>query len=529
MPADKNTPAIKYDVLTLFPDMFAPVLGASIIGRAVKKGVIDICLTNIRDFSRDKHKKADDYPYGGGHGLIMAAQPIYDAWRSVAGMAGGGDILSDGAGTDGPAGTAGSARAAANARPAAHTIYMSPQGARLTQKRARELSQKKHLIIICGHYEGVDERVLELAADEEISIGDYVLTGGEIPAMALIDCVSRMIPGVLSDEAESSGESHYSGLLEYPQYTRPASFMGMGVPQVLLDGNHAEIEQWRSEAAIERTRTKRNDIFAASLRRLQVGAVVNMRDLGGYPANNGPINNAPAYDDAAVNGSAHECLTAGGDNLSGGYPANGRYATRWQVFLRSDRLEGFTDRDFAYMREYGLKTVIDLRSKDEILRIPSPYTDVRGVDYRNIALLPEPVIDNAIMTAPFKELYILFAERGRKKIGKVFTVMAKSPGVCLFHCHAGKDRTGIIAALLLMLAGVPNEDVVADYETSGTYYLSKITGAAGDYHLSKAETILHFIKHIEKKYGGANEYLKSAGVTENDINSLLNKFITNPV
>ena len=454
---------MQIDVLTLFPGMFAPVLGESVIGRAARNGILDLRITDIRDFSLDKHKKVDDYPYGGGHGMIMAVQPLYDAWKRV----------SEG--------------------PAARTVYMSPQGVRLTQKKALELSRERRLIIVCGHYEGVDERAIELIADEEISIGDYVLTGGEIPAMALIDCVSRLIPGVISDGAACSGESHTDGLLEYPQYTRPARFMDMDVPPVLLGGNHADIERWRTGASLERTRKKRPDMLAASLRRIPAGLAYNIRDLGGYPA----------------------C---------------GGYATRWRTFLRSDLLEGFTDRDIAAMSGFGLATVIDLRSREEAELLPDPFEHAGGVDYHIIPLISDSAIEKSILTAPFKELYILFAERGRKKIGRIFTIMAGSRGACLFHCYAGKDRTGIIAALLLLAVGVDRNDVVADYEVSGTYYRRRIGAYNGDsFNKSEAENIEHLLAHIDKKYGDATGYLRAAGVSEQDLGLLRDKFLANPI
>ena len=224
---------MRFDILTIFPDMFFPVLTESIIGRAVKSGVLEINAINIRDYSQDKHLKTDDYPYGGGAGMVMTPQPIYDAWRSI---------------VDG-----------IDYKP--KLIYMSPQGKRLTHEKALELKMEEHLILLCGHYEGIDERIIELIVDEEISIGDYVLTGGEIPAMVLIDCVSRLIPGVLPSEEAYSNESHFSGLLEYPHYTRPPDFMGKVVPDVLLSGHHANIEKWRREASLTRTREKRPDML----------------------------------------------------------------------------------------------------------------------------------------------------------------------------------------------------------------------------------------------------------------------------
>ena len=224
---------MKFSVLTLFPEMFLP-LSESIIGRAIEKGLIETEYINIRDFSQDKHKRVDDYPYGAGGGMVMQPQPIYDAYKSIA----------------------------EDKKP--HVIYMSPQGKTLTQKKARELSEKEHIVILCGHYEGVDERVLTEIVDEEISIGDYVLTGGELPAMVLIDTVSRMIDGVLDSQETASTESHYNGLLEYPQYTRPPVFMGREVPEILTSGHHANIEKWRREQRILRTLQKRPELIESA-------------------------------------------------------------------------------------------------------------------------------------------------------------------------------------------------------------------------------------------------------------------------
>lgn len=219
---------MKFDVLTLFPEMFEP-LNSSIIGRAKEKNLIDINLINIRDFSKDKHKKVDDTPYGGGAGMVMMPDVVYDAYKSVEDK---------------------------NAK----VIYMSPQGNKLTQKKVEELAKKEHLIILCGHYEGIDQRVIDKIVDEEISIGDYVLTGGEIPAMVLIDSVSRYSSGVIAEESREE-ESFANGLLEYPQYTRPEVFEGVKVPEVLLSGHHANIEKWRKEKALEITKLKRPDLL----------------------------------------------------------------------------------------------------------------------------------------------------------------------------------------------------------------------------------------------------------------------------
>ena len=193
---------IRFDVLTLFPDMFSAVLGDSIIARAEENGLIQMNFINIRDFSKNKHKKTDDYPYSGGGGMLMTPQPIYDAYQSIAG-----DL---------------------DYKP--FTIYMSPQGKVFDQKTAVKLSEYSHIVIICGHYEGIDQRIIDMLVDAEISIGDFVLTGGEIPAMAVIDAVARMIPGVLASQSSYENESHFGGLLEHPQYTRPEEFMGIRIP-----------------------------------------------------------------------------------------------------------------------------------------------------------------------------------------------------------------------------------------------------------------------------------------------------------
>lgn len=219
---------MKFDVLTLFPEMFTP-LKESIIGRAMKNGHIDINITNIRDFSKDKHKKVDDTPYGGGAGMVIRPDVVYDAYNSVK--------------TDG-----------------AKVIYLTPQGKTLDQKKVQELSKKKHIILLCGHYEGIDERVINEIAPEEISIGDYVLTGGELPAMVLIDSVARYVEGVLNSDSTKE-ESFASGILEYPQYTRPEIFEGREVPEILKSGHHENIEKWRRKKAIEITYQKRPDLL----------------------------------------------------------------------------------------------------------------------------------------------------------------------------------------------------------------------------------------------------------------------------
>ena len=222
---------MRIDILTLFPEMFDGVLSASMLGRAQANGLIDIRVHNIRDYTDNKHKKADDYPFGGGAGLVMMAQPIYDCMDAV--LEGG----------------------------TARRILMTPRGRTLNQKIAKELSGEERLVLLCGHYEGVDERVMEII-DDEISVGDYVLTGGELPAMIVVDCVSRLIPGVLGSDESAADESFSEDLLEYPQYTRHASFRGMDVPEILLNGHHAKIQAWRKEQARLKTALNRPDLLS---------------------------------------------------------------------------------------------------------------------------------------------------------------------------------------------------------------------------------------------------------------------------
>ena len=227
---------MRIDILTLFPEMCEAVLGDSIIGRARIAGAVDIHCHNIRDYTTDKHGRVDDAPYGGGMGMIMGVQPIYDCYNA---------LFSE-----------------CENKP--HVIYMSPKGATFNQKKAIELSEREHIVLLCGHYEGIDQRVLDEIVDEEISIGDYVLTGGEMAAVVVTDAVSRMLPGVLSDEVCFTEESHYSGLLEYPQYTRPAEWRGKKVPDVLLSGHHKNIEKWRREQALLTTLEKRPEMLSSA-------------------------------------------------------------------------------------------------------------------------------------------------------------------------------------------------------------------------------------------------------------------------
>ena len=223
---------MRFDILTLFPNMFSSPLQESILGKAIERGLIQIQTVNIRDFALDKHKVVDDTPYGGGQGMVMKVEPIARAIESVKSQ-----------------------------NPSARTIYLTPQGKPFDQDSARKLSSQPHLVLLCGRYEGVDERVKDLFIDEEISIGDYVLTGGELAAMVLIDAISRFIPGVLGSDRSAEEDSFFNSLLEYPQYTRPFDFRGSGIPEVLLSGNHSAISLWRRKEALRRTSSRRPDLL----------------------------------------------------------------------------------------------------------------------------------------------------------------------------------------------------------------------------------------------------------------------------
>ena len=224
---------MRFHVMTLFPDMISAGLGTSITGRAIENHIFELNIVNIRDYSKDKHKHVDDYPYGGGAGMVMQPGPVYDCYQ---------DIVKD-------------------MKKKPRVIYMTPQGKVFSQFIAEELSKEEELIFLCGHYEGIDERVLEEIVTDELSIGDYVLTGGELPAMVMIDSISRLIPGVLNNDDSAEYESFQDGLLEYPQYTRPETFMDKKVPPVLLSGHHGNIEKWRREQSLKRTLLRRPELL----------------------------------------------------------------------------------------------------------------------------------------------------------------------------------------------------------------------------------------------------------------------------
>lgn len=225
---------MQIEIATLFPEMCEAVLSESIIGRARAKGAITVNCHQIRTYTKDKHNRVDDSPFGGGMGMVMQAQPVYDCWQAVR----------------------------AQSELPMHTIYLSPKGNVLTQQRVKELAEMPRLFLLCGHYEGIDQRVIDRIVDEEISIGDYVVTGGELPALVLTDAVARMCENVLPAPDAYEDESHFNGLLEYPQYTRPEIWEGEGVPQVLLSGHHKNIAQWRAEQSLEITRNRRPDLWA---------------------------------------------------------------------------------------------------------------------------------------------------------------------------------------------------------------------------------------------------------------------------
>lgn len=227
---------MKFYILTLFPEMVMQGLSTSIIGKAAKKGILTIEAVNIRDYTRDKHLKVDDYPYGGGAGMVMQAQPIFDAYQAI--------------------------RDKIGHKP--RTIYLTPQGPLFHQAMAKEMAGEEALVLLCGHYEGVDERVLEEIVTDYVSVGDYVLTGGELPAMVMVDAISRMVPGVLTNQESGETESLEGGLLEYPQYSRPREWMGREVPEVLMSGDHVKIQEWRREQSILRTKKHRPDLLKSA-------------------------------------------------------------------------------------------------------------------------------------------------------------------------------------------------------------------------------------------------------------------------
>ncbi len=231
---------MNFHILTLFPEMIEQGLGTSITGRAIKNGLIDVNAVNIRDYTKERHGKVDDYPYGGGAGMVMQAEPVYLSYKAVEEQ-----ILAEG-------------------RKKPRVIYTTPQGKVFNQRMAEEFAKEEDLVFLCGHYEGIDERALELVVTDNVSIGDYVLTGGELPAMVMIDSISRLVDGVLHNDDSAKYESFANNLLEYPQYTRPEEYMGLSVPKVLLSGDHKKVDQWRYEESLKRTKERRPDLLLGS-------------------------------------------------------------------------------------------------------------------------------------------------------------------------------------------------------------------------------------------------------------------------
>ncbi|SFB57576.1 tRNA (guanine37-N1)-methyltransferase [Cohnella sp. OV330] len=243
---------MRVDVLTLFPEMFEGVFGSSILGKARDRGLVSLNTVNFRDYANNKHNTVDDTPYGGGGGMVLKPDPIFAAVEAVTGRT---------VWTDGSEGEAGVLAAEAEGSRSPRVILMCPQGETFTQAKAQELSREAHLIFICGHYEGYDERIRSHLVTDELSIGDYVLTGGELPAMTVVDAVVRLLPGVLGNESSAVTDSFSDGLLEYPHYTRPVNFRGLQVPDVLLSGHHAEIDKWRRQQSLLRTHARRPELL----------------------------------------------------------------------------------------------------------------------------------------------------------------------------------------------------------------------------------------------------------------------------
>lgn len=256
---------MRFSILTLFPDMVRDGLNTSILKRAAEKGLIEIKAVDIRDYTLNKHKKVDDYPYGGGAGMLMQAQPVYDAYQAVITESTKDAICTNTEETS--EFTEQCEDAAKKKEITPRVIYLTPQGPTFTQKMAQEFAKEEELIFLCGHYEGIDERVLEEIVTDYVSIGDYVLTGGELPAMVMIDAIARLVPGVLNNDVSAEFESFQDDLLEYPQYSRPEEWHGKKVPEVLLSGHHKNIEKWRLEQSIERTKERRPDLYEKWLAR----------------------------------------------------------------------------------------------------------------------------------------------------------------------------------------------------------------------------------------------------------------------
>lgn len=349
---------MNFHILTLFPEMVLQGLNTSIIGRAVQNGLINLNAVNIRDYTLDKHGKVDDYPYGGGAGMLIQAQPVFDAHKAAAGE--GQQV---------------------------RTVYVTPQGVPFTQKLAQELAREEDLVFLCGHYEGIDERVLEEIVTDYVSIGDYVLTGGELPAMVMIDAISRLVPGVLNNDCSAETETFHNDLLEYPQYSRPEVWHGKKVPDVLLSGNHRSISQWRLERSEERTARVRPDLYARYqekqrlIRQLSVKKRSNIHLMEVLSRGNGEILYARGRDILLYDRKSGACLLSGADPLSGEklaglVPEGISLFVTSQEYLNRPLMErfGVSIQNHCFQACYTRREAIAVRHKD-IRPLGAEYLD----------------------------------------------------------------------------------------------------------------------------------------------------------
>lgn len=339
---------MNFHILTLFPEMVLQGLNTSITGRAVQNGLISLNAVNIRDYTLDKHGKVDDYPYGGGAGMLIQAQPVFDAYRAAVGE-----------------------------ERRIRTVYVTPQGVPFTQKLAQELSREENLVFLCGHYEGIDERVLEEVVTDYVSIGDYVLTGGELPAMVMIDAISRLVPGVLNNDCSAETETFHNDLLEYPQYSRPEVWHGKKVPDVLLSGNHRSISQWRLERSEERTAMARPDLYARYqekqrlIRQLSAKKRSNIHLMEALSRGNGEILYAQGRDILIHDRKSGACLLSGadarsGEKLAGLVPEGISLFVTSQEYLNGPLMErfGVSVRNHCYQACYTRREPLSVRHKD---------------------------------------------------------------------------------------------------------------------------------------------------------------------
>lgn len=382
---------MKFHILTLFPEMVRQGLESSIIGRAVDKRLIELNTVNIRDFTLEKHGRVDDYPYGGGAGMLMQAQPVFDAWKSVCGAFGSGQGHSA---TEASAkeeskcaaGNAATEESAVSGCRHIRTVYVTPQGESFTQRKAQELAGEEELIILCGHYEGIDERVLEETVTDYISIGDYVLTGGELAAMVIVDAVARLVPGVLGNETSAEAESFHGDLLEYPQYSRPEVWHGKRVPEVLLSGNHGKVNQWRLERSIERTAAVRPDLYRkyeekqAVIRRLAKDKRNHIHIMESLGRGRGEILYRKREQMLVFDREAAVCMLLCGDDgdiekLLSAIPEQ----TKWCVVIQEHLMEELKARGFGVWGIYSQYLYTTRQT------LPVRYKDIRRLTIDDLA------------------------------------------------------------------------------------------------------------------------------------------------